>query len=61
MDQNKLEQELDFIKSQQRELEELLVPMEKSLEMLPNTSLQPHADLERENTYVSSNLVEMIE
>jgi len=50
VDQSKLEQELEFIKSQQRELEELLVPMETSLEQVPSSSLQPHADLERENT-----------
>lgn len=50
IDQNKLEQELEFIGSQQRELEELLVPLEKKLEQMPSSSLQPHADLERENT-----------
>ena len=50
VDQGKLEQELSFIKSQQRELEDLLIPLEKSLEQLPSSSFQPHADLERENT-----------
>jgi peptidoglycan hydrolase CwlO-like protein len=52
VDQNKLEQELDYIKTQQKELEDLLCPLEKSLEQLPSISLQPHADLERENTLV---------
>ena len=52
VDQNKLEQELDYIKTQQKELEDMLCPLEKSLEQLPSVSLQPHADLERENTLV---------
>ncbi|KAK3594059.1 hypothetical protein CHS0354_040823 [Potamilus streckersoni] len=51
IDQQKLDHELDFIHSQQRELEDLLVPLEKSVEQLPSSSFQPHADLERENTY----------
>lgn len=50
VEQQKLDHELDFIKSQQRELEELLVPLEKSVEEHPNISFQQHADLERENT-----------
>ncbi|KAL3842045.1 hypothetical protein ACJMK2_020110 [Sinanodonta woodiana] len=51
IDQQKLDHELDFIHSQQRELEDLLVPLEKSVEQLPSSSFLPHADLERENTY----------
>ncbi|XP_063404593.1 nuclear pore glycoprotein p62-like [Mytilus trossulus] len=51
VEQQKLDHELDFIKSQQRELEEMLNPLEKSVEEQPNISFQQHADLERENTY----------
>lgn len=50
IDQQKLDHELDFIKSQQKELEELLVPLEKSVEQQTN-NFQHHADLERDNTY----------
>ena len=52
IDQQRLDHELDFILAQQRELEELLVPLEKAVEQLPPISYQQHADLERENTYV---------
>ncbi|ESO99583.1 hypothetical protein LOTGIDRAFT_141872 [Lottia gigantea] len=50
-DQQKLDHELDFIHSQQKELEEMLEPLEKSLEQLPPISFQQHADLQREHTY----------
>lgn len=50
VEQQKLDHELDFIKSQQRELDEMLVPLEKSVEEQQNISFQQHADLERENT-----------
>ncbi|KAK6192053.1 hypothetical protein SNE40_003599 [Patella caerulea] len=50
-DQQKLDHEIDFIHAQQRELEELLQPLEKSLEQLPPISFQQHADLQREHTY----------
>lgn len=50
IDQQKLDHELDFIKSQQRELEELLVPLEKSVDQ-QTSNFQHHADLERDNTY----------
>ncbi|XP_041365873.1 nuclear pore glycoprotein p62-like isoform X2 [Gigantopelta aegis] len=51
MDQQKLDHELDFIHSQQRELKDLLSPLEKELDQLPSISYQQHADLEREHTY----------
>ncbi|KAK3103752.1 hypothetical protein FSP39_021635, partial [Pinctada imbricata] len=51
IDQQKLDHELDFIKSQQRELEDLLVPLERAVDQQPNISFQQHTDLERENTY----------
>ncbi|XP_023238230.1 nuclear pore glycoprotein p62-like [Centruroides sculpturatus] len=51
VNQQRLDHELDFIVAQQRELEEILTPLEKSVEGLPNLSVQQHADLEREHTY----------
>ena len=50
LDQQRLEGELDFIQAQQRELEEMLVPLEQSVEQMPPISFQQHADLEREHT-----------
>nr|CAG4652220.1 EOG090X0EZJ [Triops cancriformis] len=44
-DQMRLDSELDFVKSQQRELEELLIPLEQALES------GPAPDPEREYTY----------
>ncbi|GFS68575.1 nuclear pore glycoprotein p62, partial [Nephila pilipes] len=51
LDQQRLDLELDFILAQQSELEELLNPLEKSIESTPNIHVQQHADLEREHTY----------
>ncbi|PRD29638.1 UNVERIFIED_CONTAM: Nup62 [Trichonephila clavipes] len=50
LDQQRLDLELDFILAQQSELEELLNPLEKSIESTPNIHVQQHADLEREHT-----------
>ena len=50
LDQQKLDQELDFVLSQQKELDELLVPLEKALAELAPVSYQQHADVEREHT-----------
>lgn len=50
LEQQRLDHELDFIVAQQRELEELLTPLEKSVEASPSLSIQQHADLEREHT-----------
>ncbi|RUS81645.1 hypothetical protein EGW08_010608 [Elysia chlorotica] len=52
LDQQKLDHELDFVHSQQRELEELLVPLEKGLSELAPVTYQQHADVEREHTYM---------
>lgn len=51
IDQQRLDNELDFIRSQQKELEDLLTPLETSMEQLPPLSYQHHADIEREHTY----------
>jgi len=54
IDQTRLDQELDFILGQQRELEDMLLPVEKAIGELSTTStFQQHADIEREHTYVS--------
>lgn len=50
LEQQKLEHELDFVQSQQRELGDLLSPLESALEAMPAISYQQHADLEREHT-----------
>jgi nuclear pore complex protein Nup62 len=50
IDQLRLEQELDFILGQQRELEDMLVPLEQAMDQLPPISYQQHADVEREHT-----------
>lgn len=49
--QQRLDNELDFIRSQQKELEDLLMPLESAMEQLPPLNYQHHADLEREYTY----------
>ena len=46
-DQVRLESELDFVRAQQRELEEMLIPLEDSLQQEVNNI--PH-DTEREHT-----------
>ena len=49
-DQQKLDHELDFITSQQRELTEILTPLEQVLSQIqPNT--QQHSSMHREHTY----------
>ena len=54
IDQTRLDQELDFILSQQRELEDMLTPVEHAVNELSTVSstYQQHADIEREHTYV---------
>ena len=52
IDQQRLDQELDFILSQQKELEEMLGPLESAVDQLPAITYQQHADLEREHTLV---------
>lgn len=51
LEQQKLDHELDFVHSQQRELADLLTPLEAALHAMPAISYQQHADLEREHTY----------
>lgn len=51
LDQQRLDNELNFICSQQRELEELVSPLEAAACRAPSLSVQQHADLEREHTY----------
>ncbi|XP_053554911.1 nucleoporin-62 C-terminal-like protein [Bombina bombina] len=51
MDQKRLDQELDFILSQQKELEDLLSPLEESVKEQSGTIYAQHADEEREKTY----------
>ncbi|XP_038630512.1 nucleoporin 62 like isoform X2 [Scyliorhinus canicula] len=51
LDQKRLDQELDFILSQQKELEDLLVPLEQSVRDQHGTIYLQHADEEREHTY----------
>ncbi|KAM9669382.1 nucleoporin-62 C-terminal-like protein isoform 1-T1 [Dama dama] len=50
LDQKRLEQELDFILSQQKELEHLLIPLEESLKD-HSGSVYPHYIDEHEKTY----------
>lgn len=54
LDQQRLDGELDFINAQQRELEEMLQPLEEAVEQMPPISAQQHADVEREQTYVTA-------
>ncbi|XP_077642719.1 nuclear pore glycoprotein p62-like [Lonchura striata] len=51
VDQKRLDQELDFILSQQKELEDLLSPLEESVKEQSGTIYLQHADEERERTY----------
>ena len=50
IDQARLTQELDFILGQQKELEDLLTPLEQAMDQLPPINYQQHADVEREHT-----------
>ncbi|XP_035288866.1 nucleoporin 62 like [Anguilla anguilla] len=51
LDQRRLDQELDFILSQQKELEDLLTPLEESVKEQSGTIYMQNADEERERTY----------
>ncbi|KAI5104961.1 nuclear pore glycoprotein p62 [Silurus meridionalis] len=51
LDQRRLDQELDFILSQQKELEDLLIPLEESVKEQSGTIYMQNADEERERTY----------
>ena len=52
LEQQRLDHELDFVSGQQRELSDILTPLESALESMPDISYQQHADLERESTCV---------
>jgi len=57
IDQTRLDQELDFILGQQRELEDMLLPVEQAVnEQAATGTYQQHADIEREHTYVFLSL-----
>lgn len=51
LDQKRLDQGLDFILSQQKELEDILSPLEDSVREQNGTIYLQHADEEREKTY----------
>lgn len=51
LDQKRLDQELDFILSQQKELEDLLSPLEEAAKEQGGSVYLQHADEEREKTY----------
>ncbi|XP_036846103.1 nuclear pore glycoprotein p62 isoform X2 [Oncorhynchus mykiss] len=51
LDQRRQDQELDFILSQQKELEDLLSPLEESVKEQSGTIYMQNADEERERTY----------
>ncbi|XP_037368012.1 nucleoporin-62 C-terminal-like protein [Talpa occidentalis] len=57
-DQKRLEQELDFILSQQKELEDLLIPLEASVKDQNGSLSLQHADGEHENTYKSAENID---
>jgi len=53
IDQTRLDQELDFILGQQRELDDVLVAVEQTVSQQSTVGgYQQHADVEREHTYV---------
>ncbi|XP_035636494.1 nucleoporin 62 like isoform X1 [Oncorhynchus keta] len=58
LDQRRLDQELDFILSQQKELEDLLSPLEESVKEQSGTIYMQNADEERERTYKLSENVD---
>jgi len=65
-EQSRLDRELDFILSQQEELEELLNPIEAQLNSQQMISYAQHADIERERTYglaenIDSQLKQMMQ
>uniref|UniRef100_A0A8C3ATK0 Nuclear pore glycoprotein p62 n=1 Tax=Cyclopterus lumpus TaxID=8103 RepID=A0A8C3ATK0_CYCLU len=57
LDQRRLNQELDFILSQQKELEDLLCPLEESVKDQSGTIYMQNADKERERTYKTTDFI----
>ncbi|XP_071955415.1 uncharacterized protein [Antedon mediterranea] len=65
-DQQRLEHELDYIVAQQRELEDMLTPLEESIKTQQGSLFTQHADVEREHTYqlaetIDSQLKRMVQ
>ena len=57
-DQVRLESELDFVRAQQRELEEMLLPLEDSLQQDVTSGTGAPHDAEREHTYQLSEKID---
>lgn len=56
----RLDRELDFILSQQQELEEVLAPLEDQIKAQQSIPYMQHTDLEREKTYVVVVLMQLL-
>ena len=56
-DQDRMDREVDFVVAQQKELEEMLGPLEQEALALETSSIQHHADFERQTTYNSATTV----
>jgi len=56
-DQDRMDREVDFVIAQQKELEEMLAPLEQEALNLEPTSIQHHTDFERQTTYNSATTV----
>lgn len=56
-DQDRMDREVDFVVAQQKELEEMLGPLEQEALALEPTSIQHHTDFERQTTYNSATTV----
>ncbi|KAL3237306.1 hypothetical protein MRX96_048189, partial [Rhipicephalus microplus] len=52
LDHRQLRQKLEYMTAQQEELERLLAPLEAAMKRAPGLSVQQHADLQREDTYL---------
>ncbi|XP_016046986.2 nucleoporin-62 C-terminal-like protein [Erinaceus europaeus] len=57
-DQKRLENELDFVLSQQKELEEILIPLEESVNQQSGAASQQSTDEEHERTYQSAETID---
>ena len=56
-DQDRMDREVDFVVAQQKELEEMLGPLEQEALALEPSSIQHHTDFERQTTYNSATTV----
>ncbi|XP_041466598.1 nuclear pore glycoprotein p62-like isoform X1 [Lytechinus variegatus] len=57
-DQQRLEHECDYIVAQQRELEDILVPLEEACKTQEGSLYRQHTDIERERTYQMSESID---